>query len=89
MASYDQMRHAEDPRVPDRTVERIDARTQSWRREIVQARIKLAGDNVSAAERTELWRIVDHRENCLRMIVRDFTAELERIDREIEHELRQ
>jgi hypothetical protein len=74
--------------VPDAAVEHIHARAQAWRREIVQARIKLAGEQLSAAERAELWRIVDHRESCLRMMVRDFPAELERIDREIEDELR-
>jgi hypothetical protein len=74
--------------VPDGTIEHIHARAQSWRREIVQARIRLAGDQISAAERAELWRIVDRCEDCLRMTVRDFSAELERIDREIEDELR-
>ena len=74
--------------MPDAAVEHIHARAQALRREIVQARIKLAGEQLSAAERAELWRIVDHRESCLRMMVRDFPAELERIDREIEDELR-
>ena len=35
-------------------------------------------------QRAELWRIVDYREWCLKMLVQDFPAELERIDREIE-----
>ena len=39
-------------------------------------------------QRPEFWQIVDCREWCLRMLVRDFPAELERIDREIEHEFR-
>ena len=74
--------------MPDRTIEHIDARAQAWRHEIVQARIRLADDNLSAAERAALWRIVDHRENCLRVTARDLAAELERIDREIENQLR-
>lgn len=74
--------------MPEPTVEHIHARAQMWRREIVQARIRLADEHLSAAERAELWRIVDHREDCLRTTVRDFAAELERIDREIESALR-
>lgn len=66
----------------------IDDRAQSWRREIVRARIKLADDGLTYAQRRELWQVVDCREWCLRMLVADFPAELERIDREIEHELR-
>ena len=73
------------PKVP---TEFIHARAQSWRREIVQARIRLADDDLTHAHRHELWRVVDYREWCLKMLVRDFPAELERIDREIEHELR-
>jgi hypothetical protein len=81
------MRHAGDQRVP-RTVEFIHARAQLWRREIVQARIRLADEGLTYNQRAELWRIGDYRELCLQMLVRDFPAELERIDREIEHELR-
>jgi len=64
------------------------ARASSWRREIVQARIRLADERLSYTQRRELWQIVDVREWCLKMLVRDFPAELEQIDREIEHELR-
>jgi len=73
------------PKVPSRSTR---ARTQSWRREIVKARIKLAERNLSRTQRAELWQIVDIREWCLKMLVADFPAELERIDREIENELR-
>ena len=66
--------------MPDRTAEFIHARAQTWRREIVQARIRLA----DYTQRAELWRIVDYREWRLKMLVADFPAELERIDREIE-----
>ena len=54
----------------------------------MQARIRLADDDLTYNQRAELWRVVDCREWCLKMLVRDFPAELERIDREIEHELR-
>ena len=74
--------------MPDGTVEFIHARAQAWRSEIVQARIKLADDGLTTSQRAEFWRIVDYREWCLQMLVRDFPAELERIDREIERELR-
>jgi hypothetical protein len=71
------------------SIEFVSARAQAWRREIVQARIRLADDDLSSPQRTELWRIVDYREWCLKMLVPDFPAELERIDREIENALRQ
>ncbi len=73
------------PKIP---TELVHSRAQAWRREIVQARIRLADDDLTRTQRTELWRIVDYREWCLKMLVADFPAELERIDREIESELR-
>ena len=74
--------------MPDRIIEHIHAHAATWRREIVQARIRLADAGLSAAERAALWRLVDHREACLRKTVRDFAGELERIDCEIENALR-
>jgi hypothetical protein len=74
--------------VPTVPVEFIHSRAQSWRREIVKARIRLADDDLTYNQRIELWRIVDYREWCLKMLVADFPAELERIDEEIEDELR-
>ena len=76
-------------RVPNLPTDLVRARAQSWRRDIVQARIKLANDGLSYTQRRELWQVVDVREWCLKMLVQDFPAELELIDREIEHELRQ
>jgi hypothetical protein len=73
------------PKVPSDTVH---VRAKSWRREIVQARIRLADEGLTYVQRRELWQVVDCREWCLKMLVQDFPAELERIDREIEHELR-
>ena len=59
-----------------------------WRREIVQARIKLASDFLSPETIRELWTIVDCREACLKLGGADFDAEMELVDREIEAELR-
>lgn len=82
------MRHAEDFSVPGDTIDFTHERVRQWRREIVLARIKLADDNLSRAQRDALWRVVDFREASLQNVVDDFPAELEMIDREIEHELR-
>ena len=75
-------------RVPKIPTQLVHERAQAWRREIVQARVRLADDDLTNPQRTELWRIVDYREWCLKMLVTDFLEELERIDREIENELR-
>jgi hypothetical protein len=77
--------------VPTTTIQidSTDDRTQSWRHEIVKARIRLTDRDLSRDQRADLWRIVDFREWCLRITVSDFHAELEKIDREIEAELRQ
>ena len=76
----------ENARVPDG--QSIHERARRWRREIVRARIKLADEGLRPAQRAELWQVVDCSEWSLRMLVEDFPAELERIDREIENELR-
>lgn len=75
-------------RVPDGISESNDVRASRWRHEIVQARIRLADQGLSYTQRRELWQIVDCREWFLKTMVRDFHAELERIDREIEAALR-
>jgi hypothetical protein len=82
------MRHAEVSVVPDGRVDYVRERARQWRREIVAARIALADARVSAAREAELWQIVDRCELSLKMLVTDFDAELERIDREIEDRLR-
>ena len=74
--------------MPSRSADFIEERAQTWRREIVQSRIRLADNDLTRAQRAELWRIVDYREWCLKTLVADFSAELERIDQEIEDELR-
>jgi len=74
--------------VPKPSDDFLHSRAQTWRREIVQARIRLADNDLTYTQRAELWRIVDYREWCLKMMVADFPAELEQIDRDIENELR-
>ena len=74
--------------MPDEPTDFIGERARLWRREIVQARIRLADDGLTRAQETALWQIVDGRERSLQMLVDDFPAELERIDRELEAELR-
>jgi hypothetical protein len=59
-----------------------------WRRQIVEARIELADDDIAPARHYELWSIVDTREWLIKLAAKDFEAELELIDREIEAELR-
>jgi hypothetical protein len=89
MALSRQMRHAMGiTRVPNTTIDITNERARLWRRDIVQARIKLADRGLSRTQRAELWRIVDCRELSLKLMVADFDSELERIDREIESEQR-
>src|SRR5687767_6142550 len=59
-----------------------------WRRAIVHARIRLASDDLTPAQRDYLWQSVDCREWLIKLVAHDFAAELEQIDREIEQELR-
>jgi hypothetical protein len=77
-----------DSGVPGRPTTFVYECARQWRREIVQARIRLADEGLGRAQRAALWQVVDHREDCLKLLVDDFAAELERIDREIEAELR-
>jgi len=58
------------------------------RGDVVAARIKLAADRSLAEERRiALWTLIDSREWFLKMVAKDYAAELERIDRELEIEL--
>lgn len=59
-----------------------------WRREIVQARIKMVSERLSARQEAELWNAIEARERYIKLAARNFEAELEQIDREIEHALR-
>jgi hypothetical protein len=82
------MRHARISSVPSGTGDHFHDHTRPWRREIVKARIELADEGLSNARRAELWQVVDCCEWSLKLLVADFPAELERIDREIEAALR-
>jgi hypothetical protein len=77
-----------DSSVPDLAIETMDDLVASWRREIVTTRIKLASGRLSQVEERSLWQIVDARERFIRIASKDFEAEMERIDREIESALR-
>lgn len=58
------------------------------RKDIVNARITLAADRALSREwRQALWRLVDSRELFVKMVAKDYRAELEQIDRELEAEL--
>jgi hypothetical protein len=59
-------------------------RLSQWRREIVQARIRLVESPLSPQLERELWTIVDCREACIKLSGADFKAEMEQVDREIE-----
>jgi hypothetical protein len=82
------MRHAGISSVPSGTGDHFHDHVRPWRREIVKARIELADESLSSARRAELWQVVDCCEWSLKLLVADFPAELERIDREIEAALR-
>jgi len=82
------MRHAGISSVPSGIGDHFHDQARPWRREIVKARIELAGEDLSSARRAELWQVVDCCEWSLKLLVADFPAELERIDREIEAALR-
>jgi hypothetical protein len=86
VALSNQMRHAGDQRVPG-TVEFIHARCAVVAPRDRAGQDQACREGLTYNQRAELWRIVDYRELCLQMLVR-ISAELERIDREIEQELR-
>ena len=59
------------------------------RTDIVSARLVLAAKtDITLEQERDLWQIIDCREWFLKMVVCDFGAELEQIDRELEAELR-
>ena len=58
------------------------------RKDIAAARMKLGTNRtLSDAQRSELWQLVDSHEWFIRMVAKDYTAELEQIDRQLEAEL--
>jgi hypothetical protein len=58
------------------------------RKDIVAARLKISTNRtLSDAQRSELWLLIDSLEWFVRMVAKDYTAELEQIDRELEAEL--
>ena len=58
------------------------------RKDVAAARLKLGTSRaLSDAQRSELWGLVDRHEWFIRMVAKDYAAELELIDRELEAEL--
>jgi len=58
------------------------------RKDIAVARLKLGTNRtLSDAQRSGLWLMVDSLEWFIRMVAKDYPAELELIDRQIEAEL--
>jgi len=58
------------------------------RRDIVNARLQLASENLTASQRRELWQIVESREWFIKMLSGCYEGELEKVDRELEAALR-
>ena len=57
------------------------------RKDIIDARIKLATSSLNQEQRDELWQLVDSREWFVKMVAKDYRSELEQIDRQLEAEL--
>lgn len=72
----------------DQATATMDDLVAAWRREMVITRIRLASGGLSRTEERALWQVVDARERFIGIVARDFGAEMERIDREIEDALR-
>lgn len=66
----------------------MDDLVANWRREIVETRIKLASGRLGHVEEQSLWQVVDARERFIKIVSKNFEAEMEKIDREIEDALR-
>jgi hypothetical protein len=66
----------------------MDDLVAAWRQEIVTTRIKLASGGLSRTDERLLWQLVDARERFISVVARDFDAEMEKVDREIEDALR-
>jgi hypothetical protein len=79
----EQLRQEEYSELP--TTKRLIA---SCRSDVAAARLPLSSNRtLSDAQRNQLWLLVDSREWFIRMVAKDYSAELERIDRELETEL--
>jgi hypothetical protein len=59
------------------------------RQEIVKARLKLAtGRALSEEQREEVWQFIEAREWFMKMVAKNYSAQQEMIDQELENELR-
>jgi hypothetical protein len=81
------MRRAAGTSVPD-SFEPISELLAQYRTDVVRARIALAADDISPERRDWLWQLIDCREWLIKLLTKDFPAQLEQIDRELEAALR-
>jgi hypothetical protein len=71
--------------VPDfATLQLVDR----WRRDIVKARIRLVSEDLTPTRQDAIWSGIECRERFIKILAKDFQAEMETIDRMIEAELR-
>jgi len=59
-----------------------------FRRDVVNAWIKLASSSVTPEQQRDLWKIIDCHEWFVRALTCTYEAELEQIDRDLEAALR-
>jgi hypothetical protein len=58
------------------------------RKHIVDARMNMSTNRMlTNGQRNDLWLLVDSREWFIRMVAKNYNAEIEQIDRELEAEL--
>ena len=74
--------------MPETSSTNLNELVAYWRREIVQARIKMVSERLSPRQEAELWNAIEMRERYIKLATQDFAAELEQIDRDIETALR-
>ena len=59
-----------------------------WRRDIVKARIRLVSEDLTPTRLDAIWSGINCREGFIKILAKDFHAEMETVDRMIEAELR-
>jgi hypothetical protein len=69
-------------------IEAIEALLAQYRRDVVEARIKLASPNITFEQEKWLWQLIDCREWLIKLVSKRYEAEMEKIDRELEQAFR-
>jgi hypothetical protein len=82
------MRHAAGGHGVPETFEPTQELLAQYRSDLVRAWIALASENLSPARRAWLYEHIDCREWLIRLIAKDFSEQLEKVDRELEAALR-